>query len=42
MGDEVVARAHIDDFNEGNELSGRERGEFAAQRAARLAGSASA
>src|SRR3954447_17246600 len=40
VGDAAVARAHIDDFNEGSELSGRERGEFAAQRAARLAGSA--
>jgi predicted glutamine amidotransferase len=41
VGDDVVARAHIEDFNEGNELSGRERGEFAARRAAKLAGSAS-
>ena len=42
VGDAVVARAHIDDFNEGSELRGRERGEFAAQRAARLAGTTSA
>jgi glutamine amidotransferase len=42
VGDAAVARAHIDDFNEGNELSGRERGEFAARRAARLAGTATA
>jgi len=37
VGDAVVARAHIDDFNEGSELRGRERGEFAARRAAKLA-----
>jgi glutamine amidotransferase len=37
VGDAVVARAHIDDFNQGSELQGRERGEFAAKRAARLA-----
>jgi predicted glutamine amidotransferase len=37
VGDAVVARARIDDFNEGSELRGRERGEFAARRAARLA-----
>ena len=42
VGDEAVARAHIDDFNEGSELTGRERGEFAARRAARLAGTATA
>src|SRR4051812_45810918 len=42
VGDAVVARARIDDFNEGAELRGRERGEFAAQRAARLAGTSSA
>jgi predicted glutamine amidotransferase len=42
VGDAVVARAHIDPFDEGSELTGRERGEFAAQRAARLAGTASA
>jgi hypothetical protein len=38
VGDAVVERARIDDFNEGSELRGRERGEFAARRAARLAG----
>jgi hypothetical protein len=37
VGDAMVARAHIEDFNEGSELNGRERGEFAAARAARLA-----
>jgi glutamine amidotransferase len=42
VGDAAVARAHIDDFNEGSELSGRERGEFAARRAAKLAGSTTA
>src|SRR3954468_1550203 len=42
VGDEVVARARIDDFKQGAELQGRERGEFAARRAARLAGLASA
>jgi predicted glutamine amidotransferase len=41
VGDAVVGRAHIDDFNDGDHLSGRERGEFAAQRAAKLAGSTS-
>src|SRR5215212_6551535 len=38
VGDEVMARAHIDPFDEGSELTGRERGEFAARRAAKLAG----
>jgi glutamine amidotransferase len=42
VGDAVVARAHIDEFNDGSELSGRERGEFAARRAAKLAGSPTA
>ena len=42
VGDAVVARARIDDFNEGSELRGRERGEFAARRAARLAGTTGA
>jgi predicted glutamine amidotransferase len=42
VGDDAVARAHIDPFDEGSELTGRERGEFAAQRAARLAGTATA
>lgn len=40
VGDEVLARARIDDFNEGAELRGAERGEFAARRAARLAATA--
>jgi predicted glutamine amidotransferase len=42
VGDSVAARAHIDPLDEGSELTGRERGEFAAQRAARLAGTTSA
>jgi predicted glutamine amidotransferase len=42
VGDEVVARARIDDFKQGDELQGRERGEFAARRAARLASIAGA
>jgi hypothetical protein len=42
VGDAVVARAHIDPFDEGSELTGRERGEFAARRAARLAGTTTA
>jgi predicted glutamine amidotransferase len=42
VGDAVVARAHIDPFDEGSELTGHERGEFAAQRAARLAGTTTA
>jgi hypothetical protein len=42
VGDAVVARARIDEFKQGDELQGSERGEFAAKRAARLAGSASA
>ena len=42
LGDELVARARIDPFDEGRELRGRERGEFAARRAARLAGTTSA
>lgn len=37
VGDEVVARADIRKFEEGSELRGAERGEFAARRAARLA-----
>jgi glutamine amidotransferase len=42
VGDEVLARARIDEFNEGSELRGRERGDFAARRAARMAGTTSA
>jgi predicted glutamine amidotransferase len=42
VGDEVVAGARIDEFKQGDELQGRERGEFAARRAARLAGLANA
>jgi predicted glutamine amidotransferase len=42
VGDAVVARARIDPFDEGSELTGAERGEFAAQRAAKLAGTANA
>jgi predicted glutamine amidotransferase len=42
VGDAVVARARIDEFKQGDGLQGRERGEFAARRAARLAGSTSA
>jgi predicted glutamine amidotransferase len=42
VGDEVAARAVLDPFDEGSELTGRERGEFAAQRAAKLAGTTSA
>jgi predicted glutamine amidotransferase len=42
VGDAVMARAQIDPFDEGSELTGHERGEFAAQRAARLAGTTSA
>jgi glutamine amidotransferase len=42
VGDAAVARARIDDFKQGDELQGRDRGEFAAKRAARLAGLASA
>jgi predicted glutamine amidotransferase len=42
VGDAVVARAHIDPFDEGSELTGHERGEFAAERAARLAGTTTA
>ena len=41
MGDTVLARARIDPLDEGKELSGADRGEFAAQRAARLASTAS-
>ena len=37
VGDEVVARAQIEKLEEGSDLRGRERGEFAARRAARLA-----
>jgi glutamine amidotransferase len=37
VGDEWVARAEIKPFEEGKELRGAERGDFAAQRAARLA-----
>jgi predicted glutamine amidotransferase len=42
VGDAVLARARIDPLDQGKELSGRERGEFAAQRAARLAGTTTA
>jgi predicted glutamine amidotransferase len=42
VGDAVVARARIDEFKQGDELQGSERGDFAAKRAARLAGSTSA
>ena len=42
VGDDVVARAHIEPFDEGSELTGRERGDFAAQRAAKLAGTTTA
>ena len=38
VGDDVVARARIDPLNEGEDLTGSERGEFAAARAAKLAG----
>jgi predicted glutamine amidotransferase len=41
VGDTVVARARIDPLDEGKELRGAARGEFAAQRAARLASTAS-
>jgi predicted glutamine amidotransferase len=40
LGDEIVARADIRKFEEGAELRGSERGEFAAARAARLAATA--
>jgi predicted glutamine amidotransferase len=36
VGDEVVARAHIQKFHDGLELQGAERGRFAAERAARM------
>jgi predicted glutamine amidotransferase len=36
VGDELVERAHIQKFHEGTGLRGAERGEFAAQRAARM------
>lgn len=42
VGDSVVARAHIDPFDDGSELTGHERGKFAAQRAAKLAGTTNA
>ena len=42
LGDEGVARARIDPLDEGRELRGQERGEFAARRAARLAGTTTA
>ncbi|MBA2256853.1 MAG: class II glutamine amidotransferase [Thermoleophilaceae bacterium] len=38
VGDEVVARATIEKYEEGAELRGEARGTFAAERAARLAG----
>lgn len=40
LGDELVARADMRKFEEGQGLRGAERGAFAAERAARLAGSA--
>ena len=40
LGDEVVARADIRKFEEGQHLRGAERGSFAADRAARMAASA--
>jgi predicted glutamine amidotransferase len=40
LGDEVVARADIRKFHEGHGLRGAERGDFAAQRAAKMAASA--
>jgi hypothetical protein len=36
VGDDVVARAHIQKFHDGSELQGAERGRFAAERAARM------
>jgi hypothetical protein len=39
LGDELVARADIQKFQEGSELRGAERGDFAAARAAKLAAS---
>jgi glutamine amidotransferase len=42
VGDAVVARARIEKLEEGTELRGHARGEFAAKRAARLAGTATA
>jgi predicted glutamine amidotransferase len=42
VGAEVLSRAKIDPLDEGSDLTGRERGEFAAQRAAKLAGTTSA
>jgi predicted glutamine amidotransferase len=41
LGDELVAKADIQKFQEGQHLRGAERGAFAAERAARLAASAS-
>jgi len=41
LGDEIVGRANIRKFEEGHGLRGAERGEFAAQRAARTAGATS-
>jgi glutamine amidotransferase len=40
VGDDWVARAHIDKFEQGAELRGAERGRFAAERAARVAAGA--
>lgn len=40
VGDEVMERAEIVKFTEGHELRGEERGQFAAERAARLAAAA--
>jgi predicted glutamine amidotransferase len=38
LGDAAVARARLEALDEGTELSGEERGRFAAERAARIAG----
>ena len=42
LGDALVERARVDPLDEGKELRGRERGDFAARRAARLAGTTTA
>lgn len=38
LGDELAARARLDPLNEGAELTGEQRGRFAAERAQRIAG----
>jgi len=38
LGDELVSRARVDPLDDGAELSGEERGRFAAERALRIAG----